>query len=70
METTSMNKESIKYLLEGTAQTFKDLSEINAKDFEDTDDSFFKGKVQAYDIATRQIESLIKIFFNDKTSEQ
>ena len=60
-----MNKESIKYLLEGAVQTFKDLSELNARDFEDTDDSFFKGKVQAYNIATSHIESLLEIYFTD-----
>lgn len=60
-----MNKDSIKYMLEGAVQTFKDLSEINAKDFEDTDDSFFKGKVQAYNIATSHIESLLKVCFTD-----
>ena len=60
-----MNKDSIKYMLEGAMQTFKDLSEINAKDFEDTDDSFFKGKVQAYNIATSHIESLLEVCFND-----
>jgi len=60
-----MNKESIKYFLEGAVQTFKDLSEINARDFEDTDDSFFKGKVQAYDVATSHIESLLEVCFNE-----
>jgi len=60
-----MNKESIKYLLEGTAQTFKDLSELNARDFEDTEDQFFKGKANAYELATRHIESLIEIYFTD-----
>ena len=65
-----MNKKLIKYLLEGTAQTFKNLSEFNAKDFEDTDDSFFKGKANAYDLAKRHIESLVEIYFTDNTSEQ
>lgn len=65
-----VNIESIKYLLEGTAQTFEDLSELNDRDFKYTGDDFFKGKANAYDLAKRHVESLLEIYFNDNNTAE
>lgn len=64
-EIQSMKNDSIKYLLESCIDLFKDLSEVNAKDFEDTADPYFNGKANAYDIARNHIESIVKVFFID-----
>lgn len=63
-----MNKYSAKFLLR-VADTFKDLSEISAKQFEDTGDSFFEERMQAYTIAAFDIERHIEENFNGNISE-
>ena len=65
-----MNKDTAKYLLEGIAETFKDLSEVNGKDFTDTDDAYFSGKEHAYSIASSMVQTLVKTYFTeDNTAE-
>jgi len=60
-----MNKDTAKFLLEGMAKTFKDLSEVNGKDYIDTNDAYFSGKEHAYSIASSMMQTLVKNYFTD-----
>jgi len=55
-----MNKETMRYLLEGQAESFKKLSRINTKDFVETEDAYFTGKAVAYKLAAETFESIIR----------
>lgn len=43
---------------ENTLETCKTLRELNLKDYEDTQDQYFKGKVDAYTIVINLMEAL------------
>lgn len=60
-----MDKDTAKFLLEGMAETFKDLSEVNGKDYIDTNDAYFSGKEHAYSIASSMMQTLVKNYFTD-----
>jgi len=60
-----MNKDTAKFLLEGMVETFKDLSEVNGKDYIDTNDAYFSGKEHAYSIASSMMQTLVKNYFTD-----
>lgn len=43
---------------ENTLETCKTLRELNLKDYEDTQDQYFKGKVDAYTIVINLLKAL------------
>ena len=55
-----MNADTMRYLLEGDADSFKKLSRLNTEHFVETEDAYFKGKAQAYKLAAEAFESIIR----------
>jgi len=58
-----MRDEMLKFAIEGQADVFKSLSQQNAEMFADIDDSYFKGKSQAYLLAAQAFENIVVNYF-------
>lgn len=54
---------TIKILLEGRAETFRELKEHNAKNFEYTKDQYFLGKEETCDLAASAFDSIVSECF-------
>jgi len=55
---------TLKILLEGRAETFRELKEHNAKSFEYTKDQYFLGKEEACDLAASAFDSIVSEYFD------
>ena len=55
-----MNKDNIRYILEGQADSFRSLSRRNTEIFVEIEDDFFKGKAEAYKLAAEAFENIIR----------
>ena len=58
-----MNKDNIRYILEGQVESYRSLSSINTELFVETEDGYFKGKAEAYTLAAESYESMIRNYF-------
>jgi hypothetical protein len=56
----TMNKDTMRDLLDSQAASFRMLSRMNTETFVETEDDFFNGKSQAYKLAAETFESIIK----------
>jgi len=54
---------TLKILLEGRAETFRELKEHNAKSFEYTKDQYFLGKEETCDLAASAFDSIVSEYF-------
>ena len=55
-----MNKDTMRYLLEGQADSFRSISRRNTETFVETGDDFYKGKAEAYTLAAESFESIVR----------
>ena len=58
-----MNKDNIRYILEGQVDAFRALSLRNTEMFVELEDDFFKGKAEAYTLAAESYERMIRNYF-------
>jgi len=60
---------TIKILLEGRAETFRELKEHNARRFEYTKDQYFLGKEETCDLAAIAFDSIVSECFGGVRDE-
>lgn len=53
-----MNKEQ--FLIKSQMRTFKQLLESNKKRYQETNDAYYKGKLDAYTLAFEALESMLE----------
>jgi len=61
-----MNADTMRYLLDGQAESFRSISRRNSETFVETGDDFFKGKAEAYKLAAESFESIIRNYLTQE----